>query len=153
TVYEKMTSVKGGLLVQTNDSGEIDDADLTVVTKTKASEEEIEDLLFPWKAVKHVKSNASVLAKNKQTIGIAAGHMNRRGAAEIAIKQAGDQARASVLASDAFLPMPDTVEAAINAGVTEIIQPGGSKRDQDSIDKCNEQGIAMVTTGMRHFKH
>ena len=153
TVYEKMTSVKGGLLVQTNDSGEIDEADLTVVTKTKPSEEEIEDLLFAWKAVKHVKSNAIVLAKNKQTIGIGAGQMNRIGAAEIAIKQAGDKARASVLASDAFFPMPDTVEAAINAGVTAIIQPGGSKRDQDSIDKCNEHGIAMVTTGMRHFKH
>ena len=148
-----MTSVKGGLLVQTNDSGKIDEADLTVVTKTKPSEEEIEDLLFAWKAVKHVKSNAIVLAKNKQTIGIGAGQMNRIGAAEIAIKQAGDKARASVLASDAFFPMPDTVEAAINAGVTAIIQPGGSKRDQDSIDKCNEHGIAMVTTGMRHFKH
>src|SRR5690625_563898 len=153
TVYEKMTSVKGGLLVQTNDSGKIDEADLTVVTKTKPSEAEIEDLLFAWKAVKHVKSNAIVLAKNKQTIGIGAGQMNRIGAAEITIKQAGEKAQASVLASDAFFPMPDTVEAAINAGVTAIIQPGGSKRDQDSIDKCNEHGIAMVTTGMRHFKH
>ncbi|HLR11814.1 MAG TPA: bifunctional phosphoribosylaminoimidazolecarboxamide formyltransferase/IMP cyclohydrolase [Sporosarcina sp.] len=153
TVYEKMTSVKGGLLVQTNDSGKIDEADLKVVTKTKPSEKEIEDLLFAWKAVKHVKSNAIVLAKNKQTIGIGAGQMNRIGAAEIAIKQAGDKAQNSVLASDAFFPMPDTVEAAINAGVTAIIQPGGSKRDQDSIDKCNEHGIAMVTTGMRHFKH
>src|SRR5699024_2491014 len=97
TVYEKMTSVKGGLLVQTNDSGKIDEADLTVVTKTKPSEAEIEDLLFAWKAVKHVKSNAIVLAKNKQTIGIGAGQMNRIGAAEIAIKQAGEKAQASVL--------------------------------------------------------
>src|SRR5690625_1680714 len=153
TVYEKMTSVKGGLLVQTNDSGKIDEADLTVVTKTKPSEKEIEDLLFAWKAEKHVKSNAIVLAKNKQTIGIGAGQMNRIGDAEIAIKQAGEKAQALVLASDAFCPMPDTVEAAINAGVTAIIQPGGSKRDQDSIDKCNEHSIAMVTTGMRHFKH
>src|SRR5699024_6455763 len=110
TVYEKMTSVKGGLLVQTNDSGKIDEADLTVVTKTKPSEAEIEDLLFAWKAVKHVKSNAIVLSTNKQTIGIGAGQMNRIGAAEIAIKQAGEKAQASVLASDAFFPMPDTVE-------------------------------------------
>src|SRR5690625_2148678 len=93
TVYEKMTSVKGGLLVQTNDSGKIDEADLKVVTKTKPSEKEIEDLLFAWKAVKHVKSNAIVLAKNKQTIGIGAGQMNRIGAAEIAIKQAGEKAQ------------------------------------------------------------
>ncbi|HLQ84406.1 MAG TPA: bifunctional phosphoribosylaminoimidazolecarboxamide formyltransferase/IMP cyclohydrolase [Pseudogracilibacillus sp.] len=152
-VYEKMTSVKGGLLVQTNDQGTVTEADLTVVTDVKPTDSEIEDLLFAWKAVKHVKSNAIVLAKNKQTVGIGAGQMNRIGAAVIALKQAGEKAKGSVLASDAFFPMPDTVEAAIEAGVTAIIQPGGSKRDQDSIDKCNEHGIAMVTTSMRHFKH
>src|SRR5690625_3985902 len=152
-VYEKMTSVKGGLLVQTNDAGSVTKDDLSVVTEVVPTEAQWNDLLFAWKAVKHVKSNAIVLAKSKQTIGIGAGQMNRIGAAEIAIKQAGEKAQASVLASDAFFPMPDTVEAAINAGVTAIIQPGGSKRDQDSIDKCNEHGIAMVTTGMRHFKH
>ncbi|HLR59826.1 MAG TPA: bifunctional phosphoribosylaminoimidazolecarboxamide formyltransferase/IMP cyclohydrolase [Pseudogracilibacillus sp.] len=153
SVYEKMTSVKGGLLVQTNDNGTVTKDDLTVVTDTEPTEAEIADLLFAWKAVKHVKSNAIVLAKNKQTIGIGAGQMNRIGAAVIALEQAGDKAKGSVLASDAFFPMPDTVEAAIASGVTAIIQPGGSKRDQDSIDKCNEHGIVMVTTGMRHFKH
>ncbi len=152
-VYEKMTSVKGGLLVQTNDSGTITKDELKVVTEVAPTEAEINDLLFAWKAVKHVKSNAIVLAKNKQTVGIGAGQMNRIGAAVIALEQAGDKAKGSVLASDAFFPMPDTVEAAIAAGVKAIIQPGGSKRDQDSIDKCNEHGIAMVTTGMRHFKH
>ena len=152
-VYEKMTSVKGGLLVQTNDSGTITKDDLKVVTEVAPTKAEINDLLFAWKAVKHVKSNAIVLAKNKQTVGIGAGQMNRIGAAMIALEQAGDKAKGSVLASDAFFPMPDTVEAAIAAGVKAIIQPGGSKRDQDSIDKCNEHGIAMVTTGMRHFKH
>src|SRR5699024_3618921 len=135
TVYEKMTSVKGDLLVQTNDSGKIDEADLTVGTKTKALEAETEDLIFDGKAVKHVKTNATVIAKNKQTIGIGAGQMNRIRAAGIAIKQAGEKAQASVLASDAFFPMPDTVEAAINAGVTAIIQAGSSKRDHGSIDK------------------
>lgn len=153
SVYAKMTSVKGGLLVQTNDNGKVSADDLEIVTEVKPTDSEIEDLLFAWKAVKHVKSNAIVLAKSKQTIGIGAGQMNRIGAAVIALEQAKDKAKGAVLASDAFFPMPDTVEAAIHAGVKAIIQPGGSKRDQESIDKCNEHGIAMVTTGMRHFKH
>lgn len=153
SVYEKMTSVKGGLLVQTNDNGKVTEDDIEIVTEVKPTDQEIADLLFAWKAVKHVKSNAIVLAKDKQTVGIGAGQMNRIGSAVIALKQAGDKAKGAVLASDAFFPMPDTVEAAIASGVTAIIQPGGSKRDQESIDKCNEHGIAMVTTGMRHFKH
>ena len=152
-VYEKMVSVKGGLLVQTNDREQVTEADLEVVTDRAPTKEEIEDLLFSWKAVKHVKSNAIVLAKDKQTIGVGAGQMNRVGAAKIAIEQAGEKAKGAVLASDAFFPMPDTVEAAAKAGVTAIIQPGGSKRDQDSIDVCNEHGIAMVFTNIRHFKH
>ncbi|MYL59595.1 bifunctional phosphoribosylaminoimidazolecarboxamide formyltransferase/IMP cyclohydrolase, partial [Virgibacillus halodenitrificans] len=102
---------------------------------------------------KHVKSNAIVLAKGNQTVGIGAGQMNRIGAAQIAIEQAGDKALESVLASDAFFPMPDTVEAAVKAGVTAIIQPGGSKRDEDSIKVCDAHNIAMVYTGMRHFNH
>ena len=100
-----------------------------------------------------MKSNAIVLAKEKQTIGVGAGQMNRIGAAKIAIEQAADKADGSAMASDAFFPMPDTVEAAVAAGVKAIIQPGGSKRDQDSIDVCNEHGIVMVCTNMRHFKH
>lgn len=152
-IYDKLTTVKGGVLVQNNDNGDITEADLKIATKRQPTPEEIEDLLFAWKAVKHVKSNAIVLAKDKQTIGIGAGQMNRIGAAQIAIEQAGDKGNGSVLASDAFFPMPDTVEAAAKAGVKAIIQPGGSKRDQDSIDVCDEYGIAMVFTNMRHFKH
>src|SRR5690625_3720377 len=127
--------------------------DLETVTNRKPTDEEVENLLFAWNAVKHVKSNAIVLAKDNQTIGIGAGQMNRVGAAKIAIEQAGEKAKGAVLASDAFFPMPDTVEAAAKAGITAIIQPGGSKRDQDSIDVCNEHGIAMVFTKVRHFKH
>lgn len=151
--YHKLTTVKGGVLIQDNDNKQITKTDLTVTTEKRPNEQEIEDLLFAWKAVRHVKSNAIVLAKNLQTIGVGAGQMNRIGAAEIAINQAGEKVAGSVLASDAFFPMPDTVEAAAKAGVTAIIQPGGSKRDQDSIDMCNKYGIAMVYTGMRHFKH
>ena len=151
--YVKLTTVKGGVLIQNNDDGEINKEDLSIATTREPSEKELADLLFAWKAVKHVKSNAIVLAKDHQTIGIGAGQMNRIGAAEIAIEQAGEKSTGSVLASDAFFPMPDTVEAAAKAGVTAIIQPGGSKRDQDSIDVCNEHGIAMVLTNMRHFKH
>jgi phosphoribosylaminoimidazolecarboxamide formyltransferase / IMP cyclohydrolase len=149
----KLTTVDGGVLLQNKDDGVIEESNLEVVTERVPSDEEMKDLLFAWKAVKHVKSNAIVLAKDKQTIGIGAGQMNRVGAAKIAIEQAGKKAFESVMASDAFFPMPDTVEEAINAGVTAIIQPGGSKRDQESIDVCNQHGIAMVYTGMRHFKH
>ncbi|WP_096271585.1 bifunctional phosphoribosylaminoimidazolecarboxamide formyltransferase/IMP cyclohydrolase [Paucisalibacillus globulus] len=149
----KLTTIDGGVLIQSRDNGVIEDSNLEVATERTPSKEEIENLLFAWKAVKHVKSNAIVLAKDKQTIGVGAGQMNRVGAARIAIEQAGEKAIGSVMASDAFFPMPDTVEEAIKAGVTAIIQPGGSKRDQDSIDVCNQHGIAMVFSGMRHFKH
>ena len=149
----KLTSVKGGLLVQTSDDGKVEKADLETVTDRQPTDQELSDLLFSWKVVKHVKSNAIVLAKDSQTVGIGAGQMNRIGAAEIAINQAGVKAKGAVLASDAFFPMPDTVEAAAKAGVTAIIQPGGSKRDQDSIDVCNQYGISMVYTKIRHFKH
>lgn len=150
---KKVVTVKGGLLVQTGDDGVVNQDDLQIVTKKQPTEAELEDLLFSWKAVKHVKSNAIVLAKDKQTVGIGAGQMNRVGAAKIAIEQAGGKTLGAVLASDAFFPMPDTVEAAAKAGVTAIIQPGGSKRDQDSIDVCDAYGISMVLTNMRHFKH
>ncbi|HLQ96133.1 MAG TPA: bifunctional phosphoribosylaminoimidazolecarboxamide formyltransferase/IMP cyclohydrolase [Pseudogracilibacillus sp.] len=149
----KMTTVKGGVLIQTADDGVITAADVETATEKQPTEQEMTDLLFAWKAVKHVKSNAIVLAKDKQTIGVGAGQMNRIGAANIAIEQAGEKAERSVMASDAFFPMPDTVEAAAKAGVTAIIQPGGSKRDQASVDVCNQHGISMVYTSMRHFKH
>ncbi len=150
---KRISTVKGGILLQDRDTGELTTDQLSYPTKRQPTEKELNDLFFAWKAVKHVKSNAIVLAKDKQTIGVGAGQMNRIGAANIAIEQAKQKAQGSVLASDAFFPMPDTVEAAAEAGITAIIQPGGSKRDQDSIDVCDKHGIAMVYTGMRHFKH
>jgi phosphoribosylaminoimidazolecarboxamide formyltransferase/IMP cyclohydrolase len=149
----KLTSVHGGLLVQEEDVLSLDDANVTIPTKRQPTEKEWKDLKLAWKVVKHVKSNAIVLAKDNMTIGIGAGQMNRVGAANIAIAQAGEKAQGSALGSDAFFPMDDTVEAAAKAGVTAIIQPGGSIRDEDSIKKADEYGIAMVFTGIRHFKH
>lgn len=150
---KKVVSVVGGLLVQDRDSGVVTKEDITIPTDRKPDEQELEELLFAWKVVKHVKSNAIVVAKGDQTLGVGAGQMNRVGAAKIAFEQAGDKANGAVMASDAFFPMPDTVENAAKAGIKAIIQPGGSKRDQDSIDECNKHGITMVFTGMRHFKH
>ena len=149
----KVTNVNDGLLVQDIDDHKITAEDLRCVTNRKPTEEELEQLLFAWKVVKHVKSNAIVLVKDNMTIGVGAGQMNRVGAAKIAIEQAGEIAKGSIMSSDAFFPMPDTVEEAVKAGVTAIIQPGGSIKDQLSIDVCNEHGIAMVYTGVRHFKH
>ncbi|WP_378210589.1 bifunctional phosphoribosylaminoimidazolecarboxamide formyltransferase/IMP cyclohydrolase [Anoxybacteroides rupiense] len=146
-------SMHGGLLVQDEDRYTLDDAEIKIVTKRQPTETEWEDLKLAWKVVKHVKSNAIVLAKDHMTIGVGAGQMNRVGAAKIAIEQAGHKAQGAALASDAFFPMDDTVEAAAKAGITAIIQPGGSIRDEDSIKKADEYGIAMVFTGVRHFKH
>ncbi|KGX90236.1 purine biosynthesis protein purH [Pontibacillus halophilus JSM 076056 = DSM 19796] len=150
---KKVTHVAGGLLVQDVDQGTFEGVDVSVATDREPTEAEWADLKFGWKVVKHVKSNAIVVAKDSQTIGVGAGQMNRVGAAKIAFEQAGGKAHGAIMASDAFFPMPDTVEDAAESGVTAIIQPGGSKRDQDSIDACNKHGIAMVFTGMRHFKH
>lgn len=152
-IERRLTSIRGGLLVQDEDAFGLDDATISIPTKREPTEKEWEDLRLAWKVVKHVKSNAIVLAKDNMTIGIGAGQMNRVGAAKIAIEQAGDLAKGSALGSDAFFPMNDTVEAAAKAGVTAIIQPGGSIRDEDSIKKADEYGIAMVFTGVRHFKH
>lgn len=147
------TSLPGGLLTQARDRFTLEDANLKVVTRREPTVSEWEALKFGWKVVKHVKSNAIVVNDHEMTLGVGAGQMNRVGAAEIALRQAGEQARGAVLASDAFFPMPDTLELAAQAGITAIIQPGGSIRDQDSIEKANEYGIAMVFTGIRHFKH
>lgn len=146
-------SVTGGLLVQEADFGQLNEEELKVVTQRAPSEAEWEQLFFAWKVVKHVKSNAIVLAKDGQTLGVGAGQMNRVGAARIAIEQAGMKAKGAVLASDAFFPMKDTVEEAAKAGISAIIQPGGSIRDEESIQEADRHGIAMVFTGMRHFKH
>ncbi|MFS0820663.1 bifunctional phosphoribosylaminoimidazolecarboxamide formyltransferase/IMP cyclohydrolase [Bacillus sp. 1P02SD] len=150
---KKLVSVRGGLLVQDEDAYGLDDATISIPTKREPTEQEWADLKLGWKVVKHVKSNAIVLAKDDMTIGIGAGQMNRVGSANIAITQAGEKAKGSALASDAFFPMGDTVEAAAKAGITAIIQPGGSIRDEESIQKADEYGIAMVFTGVRHFKH
>jgi phosphoribosylaminoimidazolecarboxamide formyltransferase/IMP cyclohydrolase len=126
---------------------------MTVATDREPTPEELEALKLGWSVVKHVKSNAIVVCNSEMTLGIGAGQMNRVGSAKIAFEQAGEKAQGAVMASDAFFPMSDTVEAAAKAGIGAIIQPGGSKKDQDSIDKANEYGIAMIFTGVRHFKH
>ena len=149
----QLTSVEGGLLVQDRDMYTLKDADIKVVTKREPTAEEWKALELGWKIVKHVKSNAIVVTNDQMTLGVGAGQMNRVGSAKIALEQAGEKAKGSALASDAFFPMDDTVEAAAKAGVTAIIQTGGSIRDEDSIKKADEYGIAMVTTGIRHFKH
>ena len=123
------------------------------MTTKEPTPEQLADMVFGMKVVKHVKSNAIVLVKDGQTIGIGAGQMNRVGAAQIAIGQAGEKANGCVLASDAFFPFRDTVDAAAAAGVAAIVQPGGSVKDEDSIAACNEQGVTMVFTGTRYFKH
>lgn len=145
--------VSGGFLLQERDQAKISAADLQVVTRKQPTAEQIAELLYAWKIVKHVKSNAIVITKNKQIIGVGAGQMNRVGAARIALEQAKNQVRGAVLASDAFFPFSDTVEVAAQAGVSALIQPGGSIRDEDVITKANEYGIVMVFTGLRHFKH
>ncbi|PIK26986.1 bifunctional phosphoribosylaminoimidazolecarboxamide formyltransferase/IMP cyclohydrolase [Bacillus pumilus] len=150
---KQLTSVHGGLLVQDIDTYGLEEATISIPTKREPTEDEWKDLKLAWKVVKHVKSNAIVLAKDQMTAGIGAGQMNRVGSANIAIEQAGEKAKGSALGSDAFFPMGDTVEAAVKAGVTAIIQPGGSIRDEESIQKADEYGIAMVFTGVRHFKH
>lgn len=152
-VEMKLTTIEGGLLVQERDNFTLEDAAITIPTKRQPTEAEWESLKLGWKVVKHVKSNAIVVTSEDMTLGIGAGQMNRVGAAEIALKQAGEKAQGAGLASDAFFPMDDTIEAAAKAGITAIIQPGGSIRDEDSIKKADEYGIAMVFTGVRHFKH
>lgn len=146
-----MKKVAGGLLIQERDVELLND--LTCVTDRKPTEEELTALKFGWKVVKHTKSNGIVLSTDQMTTGVGPGQTNRITALELAIKYAGEKAKGSVLASDAYFPFSDCVEAAAKVGITAIIQPGGSIRDEDSIKACNENNIAMVFTGMRHFKH
>ncbi|MBQ2796753.1 MAG: bifunctional phosphoribosylaminoimidazolecarboxamide formyltransferase/IMP cyclohydrolase [Tidjanibacter sp.] len=147
--------VNGGLLVQVADVECKEVVEDMCVTERKPSQEELVDLNFGWRVVKHVKSNAIVVVKNGATAGVGAGQMNRVGSAEIALEQAkaAGHTEGLVLASDGFLPFDDTVELASKYGVVAIVQPGGSIRDEDAIRKANEKGIAMLFTGMRHFKH
>ena len=153
-----LKKVNGGLIVQTIDSKLLVEEELKIVTHRAPTDKEMEDLRFAWKVVKFVKSNGIALAKDKQTVGIGPGQVNRVWATKQSIEHAEElinpeATKGAVLASDAFFPFDDCVEAAHQAGIAAIIQPGGSIRDDDSIKKCNEYGIAMVFTGMRHFKH
>lgn len=145
--------VSGGFLIQEWDDVVLTEGDLKVVSNKIPDEAMLEELLFAWKVCKHVKSNAIVVTKDRQTLGVGAGQMNRVGSARIALEQARDRARGAVMASDAYFPFADTVELAAKSGIKAVIQPGGSIRDEDTINKANEYGIIMVFTGIRHFKH
>jgi len=151
--YLDFRRVKGGFLVQSSDSLPESSVSLKTVTKRQPTPAEMKDLLFAWRVVKHIKSNAIVLARDKTLLGMGAGQPSRIVSAQIAIEKAGDKAAGSVLASDAMFPFPDVVEAAAAAKVTAIIQPGGSIRDEDSIEAADKYNMAMVFTGVRHFRH
>jgi phosphoribosylaminoimidazolecarboxamide formyltransferase/IMP cyclohydrolase len=145
--------VAGGLLAQTADVREVIESDLKVVSKRKPTKKEIEDMLYAWKVNRHVKSNSIVFAKDGVAVGIGAGQQSRVLAVSIAAKKAGDRAKGAALASDAFFPFRDGVDEAAKAGITSVIHPGGSVRDQEVIDAANEHGMVMVFTGIRSFRH
>ena len=145
--------IAGGLLVETKDELGLDKTQLQVVTKRRPTLEELTDLLFAWRAVRHVRSNAIILARGGATVGIGAAQASRQTSVEIALRRAGDRARLSVMASDAYFPFPDGIQIAAQAGVTAIIQPGGSIRDEMAIEVADRHHMAMVFTGRRHFRH
>ena len=142
-----------GVLINTPDRSMESPDSWRVVTERQPTSEELQALAFAWKVVKHVKSNAIVFARGKATVGVGAGQMSRVDAVKIAAMKAGERAKGAVMASDAFFPFPDGVEEAARAGITAVVQPGGSKRDAEVIDAANRLGIAMVFTGVRHFLH
>ncbi|NJK41079.1 MAG: bifunctional phosphoribosylaminoimidazolecarboxamide formyltransferase/IMP cyclohydrolase [Acaryochloridaceae cyanobacterium SU_2_1] len=146
-------AIAGGWLAQTADQSLTPPADWQIVTQVQPSAAQLAELLFAWKIVKHVKSNAIVITQDHRTVGVGAGQMNRVGSVQIALQQAGEQAQGATLASDGFFPFADSVQTAAAAGITAIIQPGGSIRDQDSIAAANECGMVMAFTGTRHFLH
>lgn len=145
--------IDGGLLVQTRDRGSDDFGQLKTVTKRPPTAAELADLRFAWLVCKHVKSNAIVLAKDGMVMGVGAGQMSRVDSVHMSVRKAGDRAKGCVLASDAFFPFRDNIDEASKAGITAVIQPGGSMRDADSVAACDEHGMAMVLTGIRHFRH
>ena len=148
-----LRSLLGGVLEQELDDQPVQESGWQVVSERQPSPQELVDLRFAWKLVRHVRSNAITVAKGGQSLGIGAGQMNRVGSARLALDAAGDRARGAVLASDGFFPFDDTVRLAAGQGITALIQPGGSMRDGDSIAACNALGVAMVMTGHRHFLH
>jgi phosphoribosylaminoimidazolecarboxamide formyltransferase/IMP cyclohydrolase len=145
--------ISGGMLIQTRDTHELDESDLQVVTKRKPTESEIADLLFAWTVCKHTKSNAIVYARDGQTVGVGAGQMSRVDSVKLGAMRAQLPVAGTVLASDAFFPFRDGIDEAAKHGITAIIQPGGSVRDEEAIAAADEHGLAMVFTGIRHFKH
>jgi phosphoribosylaminoimidazolecarboxamide formyltransferase/IMP cyclohydrolase len=152
-VRETVKAIAGGFLVQAADEGMDDPTQWQLVTEKQPTPAELEELVFAWKICKHVKSNAIVVSRDRTTLGVGAGQMNRVGSTRIALGQAGEQSKGAVLASDGFFPFDDSVRTAAAAGIRAIVQPGGSLRDQDSIDAANELGLVMVLTGVRHFLH
>ena len=150
---DHVRSILGGLLVQDLDDQAITPADWTVASQRPPTPQEKQDLEFAWRLVRHVRSNAIVVAKDGQSLGVGAGQMNRVGSARIALEAAGEKAQGAVLASDGFFPFDDTVRLAASHGITAVIHPGGSMRDGDSIKACDELGLAMQLTGRRHFLH
>ena len=150
---EIIKAIAGGFLVQTADDLVEEPSQWQVVTEKQPTPQQLDELLFAWKVAKHVKSNAIVVTRDRTTLGIGAGQMNRVGAAKIALEQAGDKAKGATLASDGFFPFDDSVKSAAAAGIEAIVQPGGSIRDKDSIAAANELGLVMVLTGVRHFLH
>ena len=150
---DHVRSILGGLLVQDLDDQAITPADWTVASQRPPTPQEKQDLEFAWRLVRHVRSNAIVVAKDGQSLGVGAGQMNRVGSARIALEAAGEKAQGAVLASDGFFPFDDTVRLAASQGITAVIHPGGSMRDADSIKACDELGLAMQLTGRRHFLH
>jgi phosphoribosylaminoimidazolecarboxamide formyltransferase/IMP cyclohydrolase len=145
--------VTGGLLLQTPDHFDITMHEVHTVTERAPTDEEMQEMMFAYRIVKHVKSNAIVFTRDRQVVGVGAGQMNRVQSVRLAVTQANDKARGAVMASDAFFPFPDGPEAAAQAGISAIIQPGGSVKDQETIEVANRYGIAMVFTGIRHFLH
>jgi len=145
--------VRGGLLVQDRDVLDLIEADLKVVTSRRPTEREWQDLRFAWTVCRHVRSNAIVFARDRQVVGVGAGQPNRVESVRIAARVAGERARGASMASEAFFPFADGVETAAAAGVTALMQPGGSKRDPEVIAAADAAGIAMVTAGVRHFRH
>lgn len=150
---ETVKAIAGGFLAQTSDDCTIDPTQWKVVTEKQPTDAQLEELLFAWKLCKHVKSNAIVVTRDRATLGVGAGQMNRVGSVKIALEQAGDKTQGAVLASDGFFPFDDSVRTSAAAGIGAIVQPGGSLRDQDSINAANELGLVMVLTGVRHFLH
>ncbi|WP_369408180.1 bifunctional phosphoribosylaminoimidazolecarboxamide formyltransferase/IMP cyclohydrolase [Leptolyngbya ohadii] len=150
---ELVRQIAGGFLIQTADDQIANPTEWKVVTDRQPTESQLAELLFAWKVCKHVKSNAIVITRDRTTLGVGAGQMNRVGSVKIALEQAGDQSQGAILASDGFFPFDDSVRTAAAAGIGAIVQPGGSMRDAESIAAANELGIVMVLTGIRHFLH